>query len=119
MASKQHGVKIAQGNIAAILDKLQEQSNATYNAVADEIELTALEIETSAKENVPVKTGRLRASITSIFQRDRLNAFVGTNVEYAQKVEYGENKRPAKPYLFPAFFENLPKLEQRLKKITE
>lgn len=119
MANAQHAVRIAQGEIKSILDKLDKMGNDVTNRVADEIEVTALEIETDAKKRCPVDTGRLRSSITTYFNRDRLAAVVGTNVEYAIQVEYGQDRRTPKPYLFPAYFKGIQGLVKRLKKITE
>jgi len=118
MANALHGVKIAQGQLKNIFDKLDKMGNEVTNAVADEIEMTALEIETDAKMRCPVDTGRLRSSITTYFNRDRLAAVVGTNVEYAIKVEYGHQMRMAKPFLFPAYFKGINGLVNRLNKIT-
>ena len=76
-----------------------------------------------------VKTGRLRGSLTWSTQkdkdevkpdlsgtkhpedhvsrpRDKYTCYVGTNVEYAQHVEYGTRISRAKPYLRPAINEN-------------
>lgn len=52
---------------------------------------TGLEIERAAKQNAPVDTGRLRASITTeVLERNGIPVVkVGTNVEYARAVEFG------------------------------
>jgi phage gpG-like protein len=118
MANAHHAVRVAQGDIDKIIKKLENMSNEVYNAVADEIEMTSLEIETEAKKLCPVQTGRLRASITTFLNRDRLNAVVGTNVEYAEKVEFGISRAIAKPFLYPAWFNGVQGLKKRLEKIT-
>ena len=61
----------------------------------------ALAVEAEAKRLCPVRTGRLRASITTE-KIDTAAYAVGTNVEYAPYVEFGTRKMRAKPYLRPA-----------------
>ena len=55
-------------------------------------------IESTAKENCPVDTGRLRASI----HYDKAGGWVGTNVVYAPFQELGTVRHRAQPFLFPA-----------------
>lgn len=68
-------------------------------------------IEADAKKMCPVKTGRLRASITSevIPEGNTARGRVGTIVEYAAIVEFGIGRR-AKPYLYPALRKNQRKI---------
>ena len=65
------------------------------------LEEMALKVEREAKRIVPVRTGRLRASIHHGKMED-LVYFVGSPVIYAPFVEYGTRKMAAKPYLRPA-----------------
>lgn len=58
-----------------------------------------------AKRLCPVRTGRLRNSIT--FYTDDDTVTIGTNVEYAQCVEEGTSKQKAQPYLRPAVEDHL------------
>ena len=62
-------------------------------------------------------TGRLMNSITHNVLSNGVE--VGTNVEYAPMVEYGISRKIAKPFLFPAYFEGVAKLKERLQKIVE
>lgn len=64
--------------------------------------LTAIgmKAETYAKEDCPVDTGRLRNSITFAIAGEHV--YIGTNVEYAEAVEYGTYKMTARPFLTPA-----------------
>jgi phage gpG-like protein len=41
---------------------------------------------------------------------------VGTNISYAPIIEYGDSKRPARPFLFPAFNGNKQKILKELAK---
>lgn len=57
--------------------------------ITDALELIGLEAEGYAKEDCPVDTGLLRNSISHA--QEKTTAYIGTNVEYAAKVEYGDN----------------------------
>ena len=85
--------------------------------------------EAMVRAHESVRTGRLRGSLTWSTQkdkdevkpdlsgikhpedhvsrpRDKYTCYIGTNVEYAQHVEYGTRISRAKPYLRPAINEN-------------
>lgn len=62
---------------------------------------------------VPVKTGRLKGSI-KIEQINPFHGKVGTNVEYAHVVEFGNSQRRPKPYLRPAFIIGQKSLRRRI-----
>lgn len=67
-----------------------------------------------AKRLCPVRTGRLRNSIT--FYTDDDTVTIGTNVEYAQCVEEGTSKQKAQPYLRPAVENHLDKYQEIVEK---
>ena len=107
------------------------------------INASALKIESDAKHRVPTDTGRLKSSIkTEKF--GGIGRRVYTNVEYAPHVEFGTKSRVettisgvdysdvaiqfkkssgggggvgARPYLFPAFEAEKPKLIKNLKRL--
>jgi len=57
--------------------------------VKNQVSASALIVETQAKKNAPVKVGRLRASIRQLIKSDQgFRIRVGTNVEYAEKMEF-------------------------------
>jgi HK97 gp10 family phage protein len=60
----------------------------------------AIQVKGQAQYLVPVKTGRLRQSIT-ITQpiTDKNSILIGTNVEYAPHVEFGTKRQKAQSYL--------------------
>ena len=112
--------------------KLREINIQSYKS-ANNIRNTAIDL-------VPVDSGRLKGSI--IVQKDTSNTLptndgitylIGTNVEYAKKVEFGSGKKVvsieltrgynftgiqrAKPYLRPAFLKELPLYRSAIKKI--
>ncbi len=73
---------------------LKELNNQTLVA----LEACGLKAERYAKMECPVKTGRLRNSIAHAVSTD-LNAYIGTNVEYAPYVENGARGRAPKHFL--------------------
>jgi hypothetical protein len=96
------------------------------------IELSCITVEKKAKQNCPVITGRLRSSITysvggdvkTIKFTNKISGtketmpgittgkifewygIVGTNVEYAPKVELIPSERKGHPFLLPALYES-------------
>lgn len=79
------------------------------------LEASARRIEATAKELVPVDTGRLRASLAIDPSIDRLTWRVGTNVEYSVNVEFGLGQRE-QPYLRPAFLLESAQLAGKLRR---
>lgn len=72
----------------------------------------AIIVEGTAVNLVPVDSGNLKGSINRRVFSDR--AEVGTNVEYAEYVEYGVRGRTGQPYMRPAIDENRRGLLRRL-----
>lgn len=113
-------VNVDSGELEALIKRIAEKGDEAKEWVADEITYAAFEIESKAKEYCPVVTGRLRSSIRSFVDRETLSAVVGTNVSYAERVEYGGITKTGKktketPFLYPAYFEVSGKLLKRLK----
>lgn len=71
-------------NSGNILQATKKQINAT-------LEAWGLMAESFAKEGTPVDTSRLKNSITHTVEDDF--AVIGTNVEYAEPVEYDEKAK--------------------------
>jgi len=122
--------------VDALTPKMKKKAEFLINA-------SALKIESDAKHRVPTDTGRLRSSIkTEKF--GGVGRKVYTNVEYAPYVEFGTKSRvettisgvdysdvaiqfkksngglggvSARPYLFPAFEAEKPKLIKNLKRL--
>ncbi len=79
----------------------------------------AMLIENDAKRRAPYRTGTLRRSIHSeVSERtaDSVSLAIGTNVEYAARIEFGFSgvdelgrryNQPPMPYLRPAMDENI------------
>ena len=100
-------------------------SEALEAAVIRGLTKIAINVEGDAISLVPVDSGRLKGSITYAVKggesntrspakpgdgvsspTDEMTAHVGTNVEYAQHVEYGTVKMSAQPFLRPALNQN-------------
>jgi HK97 gp10 family phage protein len=69
----------------------------------------AAEVKASAGQRVPVKTGQLRDSIYA--KMGEWVAEVGAEASYAMFVELGTRYMRARPFLYPAVQEALPRLE--------
>ena len=70
-------------------DNSQEVLNAKDLAIEKALEMIGIKAEGYAKKDCPVDTGRLRNSISHAQEKD--TAYIGTNVEYAESVEYSDN----------------------------
>jgi HK97 gp10 family phage protein len=94
-------VRIDQGAIHNLL-------NSENGDIAKELLKRAIQVERSAKRYCPVRTGRLRASITHSLEHDArgIYATVGSNVHYAIYVEMGTRHMRARSYLRPALREH-------------
>ena len=99
--------------IKATIDMDFDFGNLDIDNIAKrELKDTASEIEKQAKANVPVATGRLRASIKASISG--LEANIGTELEYARFVHDGTYKMEARPFLFSAGDSVLEVIEDRL-----
>lgn len=83
-------------------DNAREIAEAIAKQTAAALETVGLLAEGYAKKKCPVDTGRLRNSITHTVDSTMLEAFIGTNVEYAPHVELGTRHMDAQPFLRPA-----------------
>ena len=74
----------------------------------------ALVIANDAKARAPVRTGTLRRSIGIEDGPGPYEVSIGTDLEYAPYVEFGTYKMAARPYLRPAFDENVGAARQEI-----
>lgn len=118
MAGKR-GTRVGIEGGKELAKKFSELSKDAETAIEEALVKSALFVERDAKINAVVDTGRLRASISNTndgFGTDNPSVMIGTNVEYAATVEFGTSKKPAKPFLFPAFNGNKQKILKELAK---
>ena len=114
---------------SVLVDNTDEVLRAMDSAISRALNAVGIKAEVYAKAKCPVRTGRLRNSITHtisgagpmthVYSDNKGNKFggnigspegtanavyIGTNVEYAPYVEFGVKgkKRKAKPFLRPA-----------------
>lgn len=114
--------------IKALQRRFRAKGIKVQGAIQKALLKSALIVERYAKENMTengpsspgefpaVDTGRLRASITHRVEFDagESAAFVGTNIEYAKALEFGEASRHLAPRPFMR-----PSLEANRKEIVE
>ncbi len=102
----------------ALAARLGIELRKIEKAVADGVNETALNVQTAAKRNAPVDTGRLRSSIGMDQVATNANpvAIVAAHTDYAEHVEYGTTRMSAQPYMTPALEVEAPRLESHIKK---
>lgn len=76
--------------------------------VKSAMEQASILIMDTAKEIVPVDTGRLRDSIDYQITEDALQttSIISPHTEYAEFVEFGTSRQPSQPFMRPAWDEN-------------
>ena len=70
----------------------------------------AADVKALAKQLVSVRTGYLRSTIYA--KISEWVAQIGAEATYALFVEFGTRRMRARPYLYPAIQQHLPRLEQ-------
>lgn len=94
---------------SGIRRKLKRVDQEVLKQVTDTLDAAAKMLLVEATARVPVKTGKLRDSLSIKKARDGLSAKVGVlgkaagkRAFYAKWVEYGTKKNPARPFIGPA-----------------
>jgi HK97 gp10 family phage protein len=77
----------------------------------------AADVKASARRIVPVRTGYLRSTIYAKIKE--WIAEIGAEATYAMFVEFGTRYMRARPYLYPAIQEHLPRLEAIISEAIE
>jgi HK97 gp10 family phage protein len=81
--------------IADVLESLTKGIQGYGQKTAKATMQAGLKTEYFVKQNTPVKTGNLKSNIKTQMisqQKDKVEAFVGTNVSYAPFVEFGTKR---------------------------
>lgn len=110
-------VSFTVSNPLVIKNKIKLMEIGFKNAVEKGLTEALFVVEKSAKENVPVITGRLRRSIRGGITgvgRGFVEGVIGANTKYAGAVEFGRpgTKNTGKPYLSRAVMENKTKIQK-------
>ena len=100
-----------------VTDNTDEVLVMKNEAVKKALTIIGLKAERYAKEVCPVRTGRLRNSISH--DNDGQTVYVGTNVEYAPYVETGTWKMKAQPYLRPSIENHIQEYQKIFKETIE
>lgn len=100
-------VSLTNNNTDAIKDAAEEAIQAALEAIG-------LQAEGYAVMKCPVDTGRLRDSITHVV--DDNSVIIGTNVEYAPKIELGGSRQAPDGFLGPAVQDHLDEYKDMLEK---
>lgn len=115
-------IHIDAGEIARAISAVSAWDLVTKTKLKNAVNRSALAIQKGAKTRCPVDTGRLRASIKIQPAESTTGAFnllVGTDVEYAEYVEFGTRRASAQPFLFPASEEERPRFIEEIKKAVQ
>lgn len=132
---------------ATLTSQLEAFDAALDRRLFEAMEELGLRIEASARRKVPVDNGRLRGSLSNKVQREGASTialYVGTNVQYAEAVEYGRGPisasgdgvlhftidgeeifvksvgpAPAQPYLRPAITQHRSTAEDLIQEAVE
>jgi HK97 gp10 family phage protein len=102
-----------------------EQSAANVGQAAQQVvRKTALDIEATAKQFVPVDTGNLKGSIghsdlRSVGQSGALEARIGPTANYGHYVEFGTSRMGPAAYMGPALDRHSGPFEQAMSILAE
>ena len=91
-------------------EALRNFDSAMQRQVHRQLASWAADVKALARELVPVRTGHLRSSIYA--KINEWVAQIGAEATYALFVELGTRRMQARPYLYPAIQQHLPRLEQ-------
>ena len=104
-------IKLEVKGVKETLAQIDLRNKKVRQAVQEQVNKSALNIQREAKKRCPVDTGALRNSITVDFY-GIMSAEIGPHMPYAPYVEFGTRKMAAKPYLFPAYEQEKPHFEK-------
>lgn len=93
--------------------------NDVVEKILSTVEITAFRIERDAKLITPVDTGVLRKSLETDVKKTNtsITTETGTDVKYADVVEFGAVNQRAQPYLIPSFDRNVQRLNDSINDI--
>ena len=77
------------------------------------------QVQKTAQQNAPVRTGALKKSIKTEIETDGLKGRVYSDAPHAHLVEFGTVNAPAQPFMFPAWRENRNKIVGGIKRAAD
>ncbi len=109
------------------VDKLSAYNGRAAARVEDAVSKATKNISKGAKSRVRVRTGKLKKSITSRFDKKSITGYVAAKTPYAHLIEFGARVHDApppfgkswtteSPYMRPAFEQEKPTL---IREITQ
>jgi len=112
-------MSIDQASLNRTIRDLDKLSREKHTKAADIVEKTAYKISSKAKNEHTFKnrTGRLQGGI-HVSDLSGIGKEVSTNVDYSQSVHDGTSKRKADPFLQRPFYQEVPKMMDKLKKLV-
>jgi HK97 gp10 family phage protein len=105
-------MEIDAGDIESFKLEMGCFSEKMLEKVKESLDDWAAEVVDLAKQLVPVRSGFLRRTI--ILKVTETSMYLAAEAPYASIVEFGSRHTRARPYLWPAIEQNLPRLEQVL-----
>ena len=90
------------------IKRMKKFANDVQKAIIDGMDESTRIVLRTAREIVPVDTGKLQSSMRRKITRKRVwfTGTVGAYTKYAYYVEFGTSKMAAKPYLWPSVTRN-------------
>lgn len=104
-------VKIECKDIGRLQEMMAQMPKITDENIRKVLEAFLYETEGIAKSLAPVRTGRLRADISTTFNKQELQGVIYNKVNYAIYVHEGTRKMPARPYILNAIHLNKREVE--------
>ena len=89
---------------------VEKFDSALQRQVHRQLASWAADVKALARQLVPVRTGHLRSTIYAKIRE--WVAEIGAEATYAMFIEFGTRYMRARPYLYPAIQQHLPRLEQ-------
>jgi HK97 gp10 family phage protein len=97
-----------------VTPKLLAAVQLMAKGIQDGLEEAGTEMEATAKQIVPVRTGFLRSTIYHQVDPGDLTLEIGATADYALYVEMGTRRMAAEPYIRPAWDAHQDQLYQAL-----
>ncbi|HMN13330.1 MAG TPA: hypothetical protein PKD55_13500 [Bellilinea sp.] len=97
-------------------NRMPEIMAAFPGATSAVVRKTTLDIQASAQNNAPVKTGVLKGSIQA--EVTEFSGIVSTSIEYGVYQEYGTRHMPAQQFMRPAADEHEPKFVEAMEQMA-